>query len=435
MRQAFFLTVLLALALPAHAAEPPKDEAQRLYQSYGDAVYQVQTIDLTSDRKSGIGSGFQFTADGLIATNYHVVAEAVQRPTDNRIEFLHDKGEKGQLTVLAVDVIHDLAIVRMDKPGKSFLSLGTSHLPKGVKLFSLGNPHDIGFTIIEGTYNGLSRESFIDKIHFSGSINPGMSGGPAISHDGRVTGINVATAGNQISFLVPVEPLAILQTSISKDTKSTNFGKAIQSQLLDNQKRNVDGLLKKDWDSMPFGPVRVPGRIDEVLKCWGGINHKDKDPYQYFYSICSTQDNIFLDNEFDTGAIFYRYDYTLPKDDMNLARFYDFYERQFSYPGGDYKNAKEDDVTNYDCNSRFVDMSGQRWKSNFCIRQYKKYPAVYDMYMALAMVGGERHGLSITFGAQGVSRESALALSEKFLKGIQAPLPAHAVKEKKEGKK
>ncbi len=58
------------------AAVPITDEAQRVYGAYGDAIYQVQTIDLTSGKKSSIGSGFQFTADGLVATNYHVVASA-----------------------------------------------------------------------------------------------------------------------------------------------------------------------------------------------------------------------------------------------------------------------------------------------------------------------------------------------------------------------
>src|ERR1039458_3045643 len=100
MRQFFAIVFILFLAMakPA-AAAPAPDEAERLYQAYGGAVYQVQVIDLTSGKKTSIGSGFQFTKDGLIATNYHVVAEALQRPRSNRIEFLDDKGNTGPLRV------------------------------------------------------------------------------------------------------------------------------------------------------------------------------------------------------------------------------------------------------------------------------------------------------------------------------------------------
>ena len=51
-------------------------------------------------------------------------------------------------------------------------------LPKGERLYSMGNPLDLGFTIVEGTYNGPVERSYNERIHFSGAINPGMSGGP-----------------------------------------------------------------------------------------------------------------------------------------------------------------------------------------------------------------------------------------------------------------
>lgn len=436
----FFLLGFIFFVLSVHpaVAAAVKDEAQRLYQSYGDSVYQVQVIDLASGKKTSIGSGFQFTPEGWIATNYHVVAEAIQRPDGNRIEFLHDRGEKGQLKVLMADVVHDVAIVQMDHPGKTFLTLGSSGLPKGAKVFSLGNPHDIGFTIIEGTYNGLSRESFIDKIHFSGSLNPGMSGGPAISHSGEVIGINVATAGNQISFLVPVEPLRDLAAAYARQPAGYDFvGHAndyIQAQLLQRQETDISALLQKKWESVAFGPVLVPGRIHDALKCWGGINHKEKDPYQYFFSMCANQDRMFLDEDFDTHTILYRYDHTVGKEALNLERFYAFYEKQFGTPTGDYENAKEGDATNFDCNSSFVDIAGLRWKSSFCVRQYKKYPALFDMHLYMALVGQGKQGFTVTLAAQGLSRPNALALAGKFMAEIR-PRPANAINKTEMNKK
>lgn len=429
MRYFFVFTIAAMLTVMAGpGVASAVDEAGRLYESYGDAVYQVQVIDLASNKKTSIGSGFQFTADGLIATNYHVIAEALQRPANNRIEFLREKreqesGEKGRLEILMADVVHDLAIVRMDRPGKTFLTPGSSKLPKGTKLFALGNPHDIGFTIIEGSYSGLSQESLIDKIHFSGSLNPGMSGGPAIGHDGKVVGINVATAGNQISFLVPVERLHRLVSAYAARPAGHDFighsGAYIERQLQDRQERNIRLLLKQKWESVAFGPVMVPGRLHEAMKCWGGINHKEKDPYQYFFSSCSSQDQIFLDQDFDTGAVFYRYDHIIGKDSLNLPRFYSFYQQQFAYPLGDYQNAREGDVANFDCNDRFVDIAGLRWKSSFCVRQYKKYPSIFDMHLYMALVDAGKNGLTATLVAQGVSKRNALDLAQRFMHEIK----------------
>ena len=78
-------------------------------------------------------------------------------------------------------------------------------MSQGERIYSLGNPLDIGFAVIEGTYNGLVERSFYPTIFFAGSLNPGVSGGPTLDQQGRVIGINVAARrdGEQVSFLVP----------------------------------------------------------------------------------------------------------------------------------------------------------------------------------------------------------------------------------------
>src|SRR5690606_26359223 len=148
---------------------------------------------------------------------------------------------------------------------------------------------------------------------FSGSLNPGMSGGPALGRDGRVVGINVSTAGNQISFLVPVEHLKALHDRHVASPGAEDFLSSaaahIGGQLLESQARNMETLLSAGWESMPFGPLVVPGRIHPALKCWGARAHEDGDPFRHYASLCETQDTIFLDDGFHTGTYGYRYDY------------------------------------------------------------------------------------------------------------------------------
>lgn len=421
------ITILLLAAAPALADDKkPRitDEAQRIFENYGRAVYQIQVIDNTSDKKTSTGSGFQFTADGRIATNYHVVADAVQRPEGNRLEYLQGQGIKGPLTIEMIDVVHDLAIVRMGKPGKTFVELGTGTLPKGARLFALGNPHDIGFSIIEGTYNGLSEESFISKIHFSGSLNPGMSGGPVLGHNGRVVGVNVSTAGNQISFLVPVDYLQTLSKQPLPFKKGEDFSAVssslIERQLLAHQDQIVARRMKKKWEPMSFGLFTLPGRIDTAFKCWGMQVHEKKDPFKYYQTFCSSQDQLFLDDNFDSGAYGYRYDYIAGNPELNNARFYAFYEQEYSGKPEGERDSREDDVTNYNCSTDFVTAGNSRWKSSFCVRQYKKYPQLYDLLLSMALVGKEKKGMMLSFVAEGVSRENSLKLSRTFIDSITA---------------
>jgi serine protease Do len=429
---ALFICVLSTAAYAARndgAGQPSKDEARRIYQAHGRAIYQIQVIDLASDKKNSIGSGFQFTADGLIGTNYHVIAEALQRPASNRLEYVDEHDGRGQLTIMLADVVHDLAILKMDKPGKDFIALGSSDQPKGTRLFSLGNPRDIGFSIIEGTYNGKNRDSFFDKIHFSGSLNPGMSGGPAVSHDGKVVGVNVSTGGNQICFLVPVEPLRELQEELKRLGPDFNFLSTshayIEQQLLAAQKKNVDRILAEKWESMDFGPFKVPKQVTGAFKCWGDSSVNEKRPYREYHATCATNDRIFMDanrdanGEFYTGIYLYRFDYFEAREKLNLPRFYALYQREYAMPLQAYANAGDDDATNFDCNSRFLDLQGKRWKASFCVRQYKKYPQLYDLHLYMALVGEGRQAFMASQAFQGISMDSALKMAQRFMEDIK----------------
>ncbi len=419
------------------SARPLTDAAQRMYEDYGDAVYQVLVIDQASGKKAAIGSGFQLDADGLMASNYHVVAEVIAQPAQNRLEYLHENGTRGSLALLAVDVVNDLALLRMDKPGARFVTPGTSDLRKGTRVFALGNPHDIGFSIVEGTHNGRAADTFHEKIHFSGAINQGMSGGPALSADGRVVGINVMTGGNQIGFLVPVEALTALMTQ-QKTTPDDDFlGRAhadIEAQLVAGQSAILRSILgpagaPAAWDMMAFGPLMLPGRLHPALKCWGAPAHEDKNPYTHFWSMCYNEDSVFLSDSFETGVYFYRYDLIEAKDGLWQPRFNSFYEGLYA-GAAEASNGGEGDVSNFVCHDSFVDQAGRRFKASFCLRQYKKYDRLYDAQLYLAMVDGGKQGLMITVNALGVTRENALLFNERFLSSIrprQAATPAGEV--------
>ena len=188
-------SVLFTLLLPFSLSLRAED-ASSLFKAIHDRIYQIQTIELNSGSKSSLGSGFQIDTSGLLVTNFHVVASYALEPEKYRIEYVNREGQTGALELRELDVVNDLALVQHHDPNQHFLELADTPLEQGEAVFSMGNPHDLGMTVVSGTFNGLTAHSYYDRMLFSGSINPGMSGGPALNAAGKVIGVNVATAGN-----------------------------------------------------------------------------------------------------------------------------------------------------------------------------------------------------------------------------------------------
>ena len=197
-----FLLLIGMLAIAA-AAQAQDWSTEEIFARYKAAVVQVRIVDERGGEKSSLGSGFFISDAGEIVSNYHVVADLVEHPGQFRAEYVLDDGQTGPLTLRTVDVVHDLSLLQAENLRRPFLAIESNLPAKGERLYAFGNPYDLGMTIIEGTYNGLLEKSLYERIHFSGSINPGMSGGPTVDRNGNVIGVNVATAGNQVSFLVP----------------------------------------------------------------------------------------------------------------------------------------------------------------------------------------------------------------------------------------
>ena len=190
------------------SGDEPRSATTTVFARYASRILKIQTVEIGSAAKVSTGTGFFVTADGRMMTNYHVISEWIHEPANHRIEVLDTDGTPTVAKVLAIDVVSDLAILEIGRRTPEHFTLSNVALLQGERLYSLGHPGDLGLSIVEGTYNGFLQHTLYTKIHFTGSINPGMSGGPTITERGRVVGVNVSTMGNQRSFLVPQERAA-----------------------------------------------------------------------------------------------------------------------------------------------------------------------------------------------------------------------------------
>ncbi|HVO93532.1 MAG TPA: serine protease, partial [Terriglobales bacterium] len=183
-----------------------------IFKQFSEHVVKIEVVETGSAAKASVGTGFFADGGSRIVTNYHVISKLIHSPERYRIDVIDVTGQTGHATVLGIDVVYDLAVLRTNRPVKGYLTLEAKTVDQGTRLYSLGHPRDLGLTIVEGTYNGLLKHTLYPKVHFTGSLNPGMSGGPTLTQSGRVVGINVATEGEQISFLVPAErAIALLE--------------------------------------------------------------------------------------------------------------------------------------------------------------------------------------------------------------------------------
>jgi len=133
-----------AQQLPPAAEQPPVSaQARSLYEQTRDSVAQIRVLLGASDTHAATGTGFIVGA-GLILTNYHVVADKALEPDTYQLEFVLPDGRRGPLQIVAVDAVHDLALVKGDTGDVRALAFRDASLQKGDKGFSLGYPLNRG---------------------------------------------------------------------------------------------------------------------------------------------------------------------------------------------------------------------------------------------------------------------------------------------------
>ncbi len=174
-------------------------------------------------RPAGSGSGFIFSSDGLIFTNHHVIQDAekimVSLLNENEIE----------ASVVGKDPDTDLAILKIYADGYSTARLGdATQLQIGQLVIAIGNPLGYQHTVTTGVVSALGRSMrtqsgrIVDNvIQSDAALNPGNSGGPMITTEGEVVGVNTAiiNGAQGISFSVDINTAKEVASQLIKNGK------------------------------------------------------------------------------------------------------------------------------------------------------------------------------------------------------------------------
>jgi hypothetical protein len=435
------LAVASAAALPAVAAQEtrapavqqplsaPRSATSDVFRRFADGVVKVQVVETGSAAKAVIGSGFYVSADGDVVTNYHVISKLVHAPERYRAEAIDAAGASHRVTLRAFDVINDLALLRADARPATFFALEDVRVEQGDRLYSLGHPRDLGLSIVEGTYNGLLQHALYPKIHFTGSLNPGMSGGPTIDPDGRVVGVNVSTEREQVSFLVPLERvLALVRRAGAADFKpAANHLAEVGRQILTYQDAYLANLFADSTPTVALGPYTLPTEPARFFKCWADARREKRElPYELVRHRCSTDDYLFISEDQWSGILEIEHVLVQSKE-LNPMRFAALQSSQFRGEPDFFGMffGTEEEVTRYRCETRNVRQSAsddhQRaltMRTVFCVRRYRRLPGLYDAVVKAASLGGGDTGLVTTLTLSGVSFENAQRVARRYLERI-----------------
>ena len=300
---AVLLTLLVLPSLPVRADDPkPQAKVVELAKTARNAIVVI-TVTGRDGKQHGLGSGFIVAADGLIATNLHVIGEA--RPITVQLA----NGKRYPVTsVHASDRSLDLALVRIDAKELPTLPLGDSDkLANGQAVVALGHPLGLKYSIVSGIVSGRPKIEGREMIQLAMPIEQGNSGGPLIDLQGRVQGI--VTLKSQVTanlgFAMPVKALqALLQKpnpiamdrwitigTLNPEEWATVFeGRWRQSNgmiVVDGAGSGFGGrtlcLAKKELPALPF-EVSVQVRLDDEAGAAGLVFHADgKDKHYGFY--------------------------------------------------------------------------------------------------------------------------------------------------------
>jgi S1-C subfamily serine protease len=193
-----------------------------LFENARDSVVYISTAALVRDVwtrnvfsvPKGTGSGFIWDDLGHVVTNFHVIAGA------NEATVKLADGRDYKATLVGASQIHDIAVLKIGVEFKRPppVPIGTSHdLKVGQKVYAIGNPFGLDWTLTSGIVSALDRSLAGDNgqtvehlIQTDAAINPGNSGGPLLDSAKRLIGINTAIyspsgASAGIGFAVPVD--------------------------------------------------------------------------------------------------------------------------------------------------------------------------------------------------------------------------------------
>lgn len=175
---------------------------------------------------AGSGTGFIIDPSGLAVTNNHVVTGAALLEV-----FFSDDDRPRNARILGVSECSDLAVIQIEGDGHPFLQWYQGDTTPGLQTFAAGYPlGDPEYTLTGGIVSkadadGESVWASVDFVlEHDATLLGGNSGGPLVTEDGRVVGINYAGSFEGQSFAIRADEAQRILDRLIADEDVTSIG-------------------------------------------------------------------------------------------------------------------------------------------------------------------------------------------------------------------
>jgi serine protease Do len=442
-------TIFAADAMPANDLPQPSAPARDLFARHKASLVQVRVLLSSADQQSSLGSGFFVSNPSgsgvLIMTNYHVVSALALDPAKYRLEVRRTDEQAARATLLAIDVHNDLAVLRLDDsvptakssdkaktfaPGPALVV--RNNLPRqGERVYALGHPLELGFLIAEGVYNGLAEARIHDQMLFSGALNSGMSGGPALDDRGQLVGVNVSVrSGAQLlSFLVPARHVTAVLGIAANARPRNEWRGEIGKQLHSHQAIIAARLFPADVPTtadVDTATIRRAGFTSQTLvnrsllaldgsltKCWANTAGGDKPRVQTDSLRCTLSTDVYVSGRLSTGNLSINHAFLR---NVNLATSQFVNRDSQAKVSSDYASRHLDGArSGEECSSEYFQGKQQVYRVLTCVQAFRKFDGLYRLRVSAMQVDSTRERLSSSLNLDGFNFANAQRISQLFL--------------------
>ncbi len=385
-----------------------------------DAVVQIRGFFDKSASSAFHGSGFAVDDGRRIVTNYHVVAQAVLYPRQYRLEYLTGDGRTGPLHILAIDVRHDLAVVAADELELPPLKLRGEIPAQGERAWSIGFPLDLGLAITEGVANGLVGNSMGQRIHYTGAINRGMSGGPALDTRGRVYGVNVSLVADRqlVGFVVPAMHIPALLARAKEPLDLTSSAQQLRTRVTAQVLAYTAEVLEAQPDAARTQVVRgyaLPTQISRHVEC---STVEERSPHvrtRVEAVSCAIPARITAQAGVNVGGLTMQHR-ILQSIGLHPLQFERQVNRLAEAPRRTGASAY---VARFACSDALVSLDGFDARISTCVRQYRLFVELYDFDVTVVGIDDPEQALVSRLALRGVGFASGKRIMERYLGALQ----------------